>query len=155
MWARGGPAAWPDGLRHAAVIPSYDAMKWLGCAISGISLLCVAPLYWPMWGGMFMPAKAGYTEEDYYYKEYTADEREKGLHLANSAFVRPPLACWFALHSVCSAQGACSRAWRARCACVHASCAHHTLPPVQAVSSLQPALEQWRSRHCLAGHQLT
>lgn len=79
-------------------------MKWLGCCIAGIAVLCVPPLYWPMWGGMFMPAKAGYTEEDYYYKEYTAAEREKGLHLANSAFVRP-LACCSSLQ--CKANTCC------------------------------------------------
>ena len=84
-----------DELTRCAGIPQYDAMKWLGVVIVGISLLCVAPLYWPMWGGMLMPAKQGYTEEDYYYNEYTAAEREKGLHLANSAFVRPvAIAAW-------------------------------------------------------------
>jgi len=40
-----------------------------------------------MWGGMFFPAKKGVTEEDYYFAEYNAAEREKGYHLASSAFV--------------------------------------------------------------------
>ena len=56
-----------------------------------IAVLCVPPLYFPMWGGMFLPAKKGVTEEDYYYSEYTEAEREQGLHLASSHFVR--LAC--------------------------------------------------------------
>ena len=64
-------------------------MKWLGVVICGVGILCVPFLYWPMWGGMVFPIKKGYTEEDYYFSEYSPDEREKGLHLANSAFVRP------------------------------------------------------------------
>jgi hypothetical protein len=33
--------------------------------------------------------QAGVTEEDYYYAEYTAKEREEGLHLAAMKFVSP------------------------------------------------------------------
>ena len=31
--------------------------------------------------------QAGVTEEDYYFSEYTAKEREEGLHLAATKFV--------------------------------------------------------------------
>ena len=54
-----------------------------------VAFVGVAGQYFPMWGGMFFPARKGYTEEDYYFAEYSAAEREQGLHLASSAFVRP------------------------------------------------------------------
>ena len=38
---------------------------------------------------MFCPAKKGYTEEDYYFSEWTPAERENGEHLAVMKFVRP------------------------------------------------------------------
>ena len=38
---------------------------------------------------MLCPAKKGYTEEDYYFGEWTAAERENGEHLAVMKFVRP------------------------------------------------------------------
>ncbi len=52
-----------------------------------VSCFGVGGQYFPMWGGMFFPAKKGFTEEDYYFAEYNAAEREKGYHLASSAFV--------------------------------------------------------------------
>ena len=54
-----------------------------------IAVACVGvgAQYFPMWGGMFCPARKGYTEEDFYFAEYSAAEREHGLHLASSAFV--------------------------------------------------------------------
>ena len=58
----------------------------MGVVSCAIAVLCVPPIYFPMWGGMFLPAKKGVTEEDYYYTEYTPKEREEGLHLASSAF---------------------------------------------------------------------
>jgi hypothetical protein len=42
-----------------------------------------------------LDAQAGVTEEDYYFAEYTAQEREEGLHLAAMKFVSPdpPVGC--------------------------------------------------------------
>lgn len=74
-------------LMFCAAIPTYDGLKWMGVVSCGIAIICVPPLYFPMWGGMFLPAKAGVTEEDFYYNEYTDAEREQGLHLASSHFV--------------------------------------------------------------------
>ena len=37
---------------------------------------------------MFCAPKKGYTEEDYYFSEWTAKERENGEHLAVMKFVR-------------------------------------------------------------------
>jgi NNP family nitrate/nitrite transporter-like MFS transporter len=67
-------------------IATYDSIKWLGVVMCVVAVVGVVPVDFPMWGGMFWPARKGVTEEDYYYAEYTAAEREKGLHLAASAF---------------------------------------------------------------------
>ena len=70
-----------------ADIPPIDAFKWMGVVMICVSCIGVGGQYFPMWGGMFFPAKSGATEEDYYFAEYNSAEREKGLHLASSAFV--------------------------------------------------------------------
>lgn len=50
---------------------------------------------------MVLDTQEGVTEEDYYYAEYTAQEREEGLHLAAMKFVSPePL--WAAGSTACS-----------------------------------------------------
>ncbi len=72
-----------------ADIAPYDGFKWMGTVACGVSILGISTIYFPMWGGMFLPAKSGYTEEDYYFAEYTEAEREQGLHLASSKFVSP------------------------------------------------------------------
>ena len=63
-----------------------------------VAFVGVGGQYFPMWGGMIFPARKGYTEEDYYFAEYSAAERDQGLHLASSAFVSLlislPLCCW-------------------------------------------------------------
>lgn len=50
----------------------------------GVMVLCVTNLlflmYWPMWGGMIFPAKADATEEEYFSRDFTKEEREAGLH---------------------------------------------------------------------------
>lgn len=74
-----------------AVIPQVDAFKWMGVVMIAVAFIGVGGQYFPMWGGMFFPARKGYTEEDFYFAEYSAAERERGLHLASSAFVSHPL----------------------------------------------------------------
>lgn len=74
-----------------AVIPQVDAFKWMGVVMIAVALIGVGGQYFPMWGGMFFPARKGYTEEDFYFAEYSAAEREQGLHLASSAFVSTQL----------------------------------------------------------------
>ena len=63
----------------------------MGVVMIVVAFIGVGGQYFPMWGGMFFPARKGYTEEDYYFAEYSAAEREQGLHLASSAFVSPML----------------------------------------------------------------
>ena len=70
----------------------------MGTAACGVAILGISTIYFPMWGGMFLPAKAGYTEEDYYFSEYTEAEREEGLHLASSKFVSRLLSVHSAVH---------------------------------------------------------
>ena len=66
----------------------------MGVVMIAVALIGVGGQYFPMWGGMFFPARKGYTEEDFYFAEYSAAEREKGLHLASSAFVSTPPVFW-------------------------------------------------------------
>ena len=73
--------------RAAAVLAPYDSFKWMGCVICAVALFGVAPIYFPMWGGLLCGPKKGVTEEDYYFAEYTPAEREAGHHLASSKFV--------------------------------------------------------------------
>ena len=79
----------PFGLRLlvSADIEQVNAFKWMGVVMIAVALVGVGGQYFPMWGGMFFPARKGYTEEDYYFAEYSVAERERGLHLASSAFV--------------------------------------------------------------------
>jgi NNP family nitrate/nitrite transporter-like MFS transporter len=52
----------------------------MGVMTIGVTALYML-MYFPMWGGMFMKAKEGVCEEDYYLAEWTPEER---------AEVRPP-----------------------------------------------------------------
>jgi NNP family nitrate/nitrite transporter-like MFS transporter len=57
-----------------------------GIYYMGIMIICVTSLiltlWFPQWGGMFLPAskKPTATEEEYYASEYSKGEREQGLH---------------------------------------------------------------------------
>ncbi|KAG0566355.1 hypothetical protein M758_7G054900 [Ceratodon purpureus] len=54
-----------------------------GIVYMGIMIICVTMLitlmYFPQWGGMFCPASQ-HSEEDYYASEWSAEEKEQGLH---------------------------------------------------------------------------
>eukprot|EP00891_Asterochloris_glomerata_P003456 jgi/Astpho2/3456/Aster-07053 len=76
---------------NTATVGSYyvtppAAMKWMGGVMCIVAMIGVAPVYFPMWGGLILGPKKGATEEEYYYAEYTAAEREQGLHYQVSAF---------------------------------------------------------------------
>ena len=76
------------------MLAPYNSFKWMGCVICFVAMVGVAPIYFPMWGGLICGPKKGYTEEDYYFSEYTPAEREAGHHLASSKFVSSlPSAC--------------------------------------------------------------
>ncbi|CAL8471937.1 g11479 [Coccomyxa elongata] len=67
-------------------LDQYNSFKWMGVVICAVACLGVAPIYFPMWGGLLCGPVKGATEEDYYYSEYTPAEREAGHHLAASNF---------------------------------------------------------------------
>ena len=71
------------------MLAPYNSFKWMGCVICAVAMFGVAPIYFPMWGGLLCGPKKGATEEDYYFSEYTPAEREAGHHLASSKFVSP------------------------------------------------------------------
>ena len=76
----------------------------MGVVICFVAMFGVAPIYFPMWGGLIFPAKKGVTEEDYYYSEYSPAEREAGHHLAASNFVSAPAAphcCVHVMRTIC------------------------------------------------------
>ena len=62
----------------------------------GITIMCFTSLvtlcHFPMWGSMFLPptapapAPGATSEEEYYTKEYTVEEKELGLHLPAIVF---------------------------------------------------------------------
>ena len=58
-----------------------EAFQWMGVMILGMTTL-VATIHFPMWGSMFFPANPEKTEEEYYSADFTAAEREQGLHRA-------------------------------------------------------------------------
>ncbi len=60
--------------------------QWLRKAAFSLQLCDWWPR--PRRGGMLCPPKKGYTEEDYYFGEWTAAERENGEHMAVVKFVR-------------------------------------------------------------------
>ena len=43
-------------------------------------------IWFPMWGGMILPARKGATEEDYYFSEYSKKERDLQKHLYSAKF---------------------------------------------------------------------
>ena len=50
-----------------------EGLKWMG-----VMTLCVTAtlvfMHFPMWGSMFFPGNPEFTEEDYYIKEWSAEE---------------------------------------------------------------------------------
>jgi len=74
-----------------AIFFTYGVMSVpQGFVWMGVMTICVTALYllmyFPMWGGMFVGAKEGVTEEDYYLAEFTPAERAAGLHSASLKF---------------------------------------------------------------------
>ena len=45
-----------------AVLAPHDSFKWLGCVICAVAAFGVAPIYFPMWGGLIFPPVKGATE---------------------------------------------------------------------------------------------
>ncbi len=62
----------------------------VGLVWMGVMIMCASTLlffvHFPMWGSMFLPGNPDITEEDYYIKEWSADEIAQGLHSAAMKF---------------------------------------------------------------------
>jgi len=69
----------------ASTITIYDSYKWMGVA----SLVCAMSslfISFPMWGGIFNGPRAGATEEEYYFADWSEQERAEGQHLSVMKF---------------------------------------------------------------------
>lgn len=58
-----------------------EGFKWMGVMILAVTATLVL-MHFPMWGGMLTRGNPDFTEEEYYSRDYTAAEREQGLHRA-------------------------------------------------------------------------
>lgn len=56
-----------------------EGFKWMGVMVICVTQLLFL-LWWPMWGGMVLPARKDATEEEYFARDFTAAEKEEGLH---------------------------------------------------------------------------
>ncbi|MEW5298466.1 MAG: hypothetical protein WDW36_001587 [Sanguina aurantia] len=67
------------------LLTPQNGLQWMG-----VMTLCITTLLFtinfPMWGGMFTGPKAGVTEEDYYLREWSAEEVSAGLHNPSMKF---------------------------------------------------------------------
>ncbi|XP_021773273.1 high affinity nitrate transporter 2.5-like [Chenopodium quinoa] len=62
-----------------------DGITYMGIIII-VTTLSLSSIYFPQWGGMLAGPKPGVTEEDYYMREWDADEQEQGLHKVSMKF---------------------------------------------------------------------
>ena len=58
-----------------------EGFKWMGVMIIAVTTTLVF-IHFPMWGGMLTRGSSKVTEEEYYSRDYSAAEREQGLHRA-------------------------------------------------------------------------
>ncbi|MEW5306442.1 MAG: hypothetical protein WDW38_007382 [Sanguina aurantia] len=67
------------------LLTPQDGLKWMGVMTLGITALLFT-INFPMWGGMLSAPKPGATEEDYYLREWSAEEVSAGLHNPSMKF---------------------------------------------------------------------
>jgi NNP family nitrate/nitrite transporter-like MFS transporter len=70
---------------HGSKYKTETGIKYMGLMIIACTLP-IALIYFPQWGGMFVGPRPGATAEDYYNREWTAHEREKGFNTASVRF---------------------------------------------------------------------
>ncbi|KAJ9531651.1 hypothetical protein QJQ45_021793, partial [Haematococcus lacustris] len=73
------------GSAGSPVMTPQDGLIWMGVMTIGLTMILFT-LWWPMWGSMLTPAKEDYAEEDYYLKEWTAEEVSQNLHITAMKF---------------------------------------------------------------------
>lgn len=69
-------------------LSTQDGFKWMGVMTIGMTALYML-MYFPQWGGMFLKAKEGVTEEDYYLAEWTPEERSQVRDTTKPGLVNP------------------------------------------------------------------
>jgi hypothetical protein len=79
---RASPGPMPS---PAHSLPKYDGIKYMGIQTIGLTLALFFVSF-PMWGSMLTGPKEGAQEEDYYLKEWSAEEVAEGLHQGSMAF---------------------------------------------------------------------
>jgi MFS transporter, NNP family, nitrate/nitrite transporter len=62
-----------------------DSLVWMGIQTMGLTLPLLF-ITFPMWGSMLTGPREGATEEDYYLKEWSAEEVAQGLHQGSMKF---------------------------------------------------------------------
>ena len=85
---------------HRSFLQVYEGLIYMG-----VMVLCmtatVVPIYFPMWGSMFLGPKTGVTEEDYYLGEFTEAERAAGLADAALKFAQVCFVMYVASYVLC------------------------------------------------------
>ncbi|RLN24984.1 hypothetical protein C2845_PM07G20160 [Panicum miliaceum] len=70
---------------HGSKYRTETGIKYMGL----MTIACTLPItliYFPQWGGMFVGPRPGATAEDYYNREWTAEERDKGYNTGSVRF---------------------------------------------------------------------
>ncbi|MEW5315979.1 MAG: hypothetical protein WDW38_007373 [Sanguina aurantia] len=67
------------------LLTPQDGLRWMGVMTLGITL-ALFTIHFPMWGSMLSGPTKGATEEDYYLKEWSAEEVSAGLHNPSMKF---------------------------------------------------------------------
>ena len=91
-WARRSPCGGNVGavltqliFFHGSKYRTETGIMYMGLMIIACTLP-VTLIYFPQWGGMFVGPRPGATAEDYYNREWTAEERDKGCNTGSVRF---------------------------------------------------------------------
>ncbi|GLI65297.1 hypothetical protein VaNZ11_008790 [Volvox africanus] len=66
-------------------LQKYDGLKYMGIQTIGLTLALFL-IHFPMWGSMLTGPREGAQEEDYYLREWSAEEVAEGLHQGSMRF---------------------------------------------------------------------
>ena len=73
------------GSVYSPVMTTQAGMFWMGVMTLGMTMF-IALCHFPQWGSMFFPGNPDITEEDYYLREWSAEEIALGLHNESMRF---------------------------------------------------------------------